>query len=95
MAQQDYTAIRVTPDVKAKAEDAKRDGETWNEYVLRCAENPPEVREYVDAESIPDGLENIANGDVDTDKIAAEVSEQIDYAELSNRVANELEGRMR
>ena len=54
MAQQDYTAIRVTEAVKEQAQEAKQDGETWDEYVLRCTEHPPEVREFVEADADTD-----------------------------------------
>ncbi|UBF23443.1 putative antitoxin VapB3 [Halorubrum tailed virus 28] len=47
----EYTSIRVTVDAKENAEKSKRDGETWNDYLQRCTENPPEVREYVDADT--------------------------------------------
>ena len=61
MAQQDYTAIRVTEAVKDQAQDAKQEGETWDEYVLRCTEHPPEVREFVestDTDEIVNGLKS-------------------------------------
>ena len=48
----EYTSIRVTVDAKEDAEESKRDGETWNEYLQRCTENPPEAREYVDADAL-------------------------------------------
>ena len=48
----EYTSIRVTVDAKEKAESSKRDGETWNEYLQRCTDNPPVVREYVDADAV-------------------------------------------
>ena len=48
----EYTAIRVSKASKEKAEAAKRDGETWDEYIQRCAENPPEVREFVSAKEV-------------------------------------------
>jgi len=67
----DYTTIRVTEDAKAEAEQSKRDDETWNEYIQRCTENPPEVREYVPA------------GDI-------EVSAQIDYAHLADKVSDQV-----
>ena len=51
----EYTSIRVTVDAKDDAEESKRDGETWNEYLQRCTDNPPEVREYVDADAIATG----------------------------------------
>jgi len=64
MAKTEYKSIRVSEDVKAKAADAKRDGETWDEYVLRCSENPPEVREFVERESvdIEQTLDELADG---------------------------------
>jgi hypothetical protein len=45
----DYTSIRVDKDAKQAAAAAKKDGETWDEYVQRCAENPPVVKEFVEA----------------------------------------------
>jgi len=53
---QDYTTLRVTEDAKAKAEESKRDDETWNEFILRCTENAPERREFVAADEV-DGLD--------------------------------------
>jgi hypothetical protein len=49
---QDYTTIRVTEAAKAQAEQSKREDETWNDYILRCSENPPEVKEYIEADSM-------------------------------------------
>jgi len=51
----EYTSIRVTVDAKDAAEQSKRDGETWNDYLQRCTDNPPEVREFVDADAIGTG----------------------------------------
>jgi hypothetical protein len=47
----DYTTIRVSEDAKAQAQEAKREEETWNEYIQRCTEQPPEVREFVEADT--------------------------------------------
>ena len=44
----DYTAIRVSKASKEQAEAAKRDGETWDEYIQRCTDNPPEIKEFVE-----------------------------------------------
>jgi len=49
---QDYTTIRVTQSAKDAAEASKRDGETWNDYLQRCTDEPPSIRTYVDAESV-------------------------------------------
>jgi len=48
----EYTSIRVTQSAKDAAAESKRDGETWNDYLQRCTDNPPEVREFVDAERV-------------------------------------------
>ena len=45
----DYTAIRVSKEAREAAESAKRDGETWDDYIRRCTDNPPEVREFVES----------------------------------------------
>ena len=45
----DYTAIRVEESAKEAAEAAKREGETWSDYIQRCTTNPPEVTEFVEA----------------------------------------------
>ena len=84
---QDYTTIRVTEAAKQAAEETKRDDETWNDYIRRCTENPPEVRELVDAEA--------GGPQVDDSDIARAVVRQFDYAELANAVADELEARQR
>ena len=48
----DYTTIRVSKDAKAEAQEAKRDGETWNEYLQRCTDTPPNVQEFVPVEEV-------------------------------------------
>ena len=48
----EYTSIRVTKAAKEAAQESKADSETWNEYLQRCTDNPPEVREYVDADAV-------------------------------------------
>lgn len=60
----EYKSIRVSEDVKQTAAEAKRDDETWDEFVLRCSENPPEVREFVERESvdIEQTLDELADG---------------------------------
>ena len=44
----DYTAIRVSTDAKEAAEEVKKDGETWDEYIQRCSNNPPEIKRFVE-----------------------------------------------
>jgi len=55
----EYTSIRVTQTAKEAAEASKRDGETWNDYLQRCTDNPPEVREYVEAKNLSEQFERI------------------------------------
>lgn len=68
----DYTTIRVTEDAKTEAEQSKRDSETWNEFLRRCTENPPERREFVDADTVTAELDASERR-----KIAEEVAEAL------------------
>jgi len=61
----DFTKrIGVTQAGFEIAKGAKREGETWDEYVRRCAENPPQSQEFVDVSEL--GLEgpNLTYDDV-------------------------------
>ena len=55
----EYTSIRVTQEAKDAAESSKRESETWNEYLQRCTDNPPELKEFVEAGDLSDRLERI------------------------------------
>jgi len=72
----DYTAIRVSTDAKEAAESAKRDGETWDDYIRRCTENPPEVREFVESGSVPD------SSGVDIEGALAELNGGVSYDDV-------------
>ena len=48
----EYTSIRVTKAAKEAAQESKADSETWNEYLQRCTDNPPELKEFVEADKI-------------------------------------------
>ena len=66
----DYTTIRVSKAAKESAQKAKRDGETWNDYIQRCTDTPPSVTEFVPVEDV----------------VGREVpSTQIDYVEIESR----------
>lgn len=80
----EYTTIRVEKAAKADADDAKTDGETWSEYLRRCTDHPPEVREYVDADAVSNG----GNGNGDGGPVTLEASEY-------RKIADEVEGRLR
>ena len=71
----EYTSIRVTQEAKENAEASKRDGETWNEYLQRCTDNPPEIREFVDAESLDAGTAELEATTIN--QIAEEVARRL------------------
>ena len=71
----EYTSIRVTVDAKEKAQASKRDGETWNEYLQRCTDNPPEIREFVDAKSLDAGTAELEATTIN--QIAEEVARRL------------------
>ena len=58
-AMTEYTSIRVTQEAKEAAQESKADSETWNEYLQRCTDNPPEIKEFVEAADLSDRLERI------------------------------------
>ena len=72
----DYTTIRVSKAAKESAQKAKRDGETWNDYIQRCTDTPPSVTEFVPVEDV----------------VGREVpSAQIDYVEIESRCKSAIE----
>ena len=72
----DYTTIRVSKAAKESAQEAKRDGETWNDYLQRCTDTPPSVNEFVPIEDV----------------VGREVpSAQIDYVEIESRCRSAIE----
>ena len=77
----DYTTIRVSKDAKAQAQEAKRDGETWNEYLQRCTETPPNVQEFVPVDEV-------------VGREVPKTTVQLEATEYS-KIADELEGRLR
>ena len=76
----DYTTIRVSKDAKAEAQEAKRDGETWNDYIQRCTDTPPSVTEFVP-------IEDVVGREVPSEQINQDVSEQLDRIESGVREA--------
>jgi len=51
----DYKTMRVPEAAHEAASNAKREDETWGEYLRRCAENPPETNKLVEASDVLDG----------------------------------------
>ena len=72
----DYTTIRVSKAAKESAQEAKRDGETWNDYIQRCTDTPPSVTAFVPVEDVV-GREG--------------PSAQIDYVEIESRCRSAIE----
>lgn len=95
------TAIPVSKAVRNDLRDDKPDGVPWNDYlrglhedgeiVVEPAELDPETAEAI-IETI--GAE-VGGASVDDGELAREVARQIDYAALADRVADELEARLR
>ena len=72
----DYTTIRVSKAAKESAQKAKRDGETWNDYIQRCTDTPPSVTEFVPIKDV----------------VGREVpSAQIDYVEIESKCKSAIE----
>lgn len=55
----DYKTMRVPADAHEVAKASKRDDETWGDFLRRCADNPPEVREYVEGGDVEERLARI------------------------------------
>jgi hypothetical protein len=72
--------MRVPADAWQDAKDAKREGETWGEYLRRCAD--------VDTSST-----DTPSVEVDEREIANAVTSDL-LASLPSKVADELVGRM-
>jgi len=79
------TTISVTKPMRDDVSECKDQyGESWNEVLQFYVEHRDDVT-----------VDDSDDMDVDASAIASEVSASIDYTELSARVAEELEGRMR
>lgn len=57
---QDYKTMRVPAEAYRYAKDAKRDDETWGEFMRRLSDNPPEPVEYVDADAVEEVIDPTA-----------------------------------
>ena len=71
----EYTSIRVTKAAKEAAQESKADSETWNEYLQRCTDNPPEIREFVEADKIDTGTAELEATTIN--QIAEEVARRL------------------
>ena len=71
----EYTSIRVTQEAKEAAQESKADSETWNEYLQRCTDNPPELKEFVEADKIDTGTAELEATTIN--QIAEEVARRL------------------
>ena len=87
----DKGTIRIPRDEFEKHNARRKENnQTWVEYLNG------EAPERVDVDALIDDLGAAAGGpSVDDSEIAAAVVRQFDYAELSKRVADEVETRLR
>ena len=60
----EWTTIRVPQGAADEARDAKHHKETWGDYLRRCAESDPEVREFVDVQDVLEDRPNQSAADV-------------------------------
>lgn len=101
---QDYTTVRIPIDDAEQAREEKdKTGETWGEYLRRCAANPPEERQYVAVDELEARLERLVDDvptadrgpapdvdvDVDADAVADAVAEQVDTPDTVSLDASE------
>jgi len=74
----EYTSIRVTVAAKEAAQESKRDGETWNEYLQRCTDNPPATREFVEADGLEEQLDRIESAAKEATNAAQNAENAVD-----------------
>jgi len=60
----EWTTIRVPQGAADEARDAKHHKETWGDYLRRCADSDPEVREFVDVQEVLEDRPNRSAADV-------------------------------
>jgi len=94
----DLKTIRVPADAFEAAQEAKKPGETWGEYVRRCSDDPPEIRRFVDTDSL-DVDHTTPEIDVGhlVDQLVPELSGMTVTLESTEhkKIGNEIEGRLR
>lgn len=55
----DYKTIRVPESAYEKAKESKRSAETWGEFIQRCTEEPPEIRELVRMDAVKQAIREV------------------------------------
>lgn len=94
-----YGTIKLPREAYERHNDRRQEmGLTWQEYVDGEAPEAAEVSlSDGDIQEIINRIAATADGEgrVDSDALAREVARQLDYSELANQVADELEARRR
>jgi hypothetical protein len=100
----DYKTIRIPAEDYEQAKQSKRDSETWGEFVQRCTDEPPEVRELVDFAEVGSTLtddiatttaKEIVDKEMQRIEQQATDTESIDYAEIESRLERVLKEVLR
>lgn len=56
MSETEYTSIRVKKETKEQAAKSKSDRETWDDFILRCVNEPVAIMSQEDIESISEHI---------------------------------------
>ena len=99
----DYKTLRVPEEAYEHAKEAKKDDETWGEYLRRCSENPPEIKRFVEADAsntdelvsqLEDSLEGLSEGPpggvYDQDELLKQIEKAQELAEQARDNTEEL-----
>lgn len=96
------TSIPCGEQTRDRLEDLRGDKyKNWDAFLNHLADVWEDGGPIISEEGAHELMEEIATaaeperGMVDDAELAREVARQVDYTELANRVADELEGRMR
>lgn len=90
----EWVTIKLPKEIRDKA---REDPRTYGQIMQAGLENEPFAENAVDVDELASQLADRVEttGGIGPEQIAREVSKSIDYAELANKTAEELEGRMR
>ena len=96
----EYTTIRVSKAAKESAQEAKREAETWNDYLQRCTDTPPNITEFVekdrDEPTEPVPIEEVVGREVLIDELSnieAAVKENTNKVEETKSLVEDLGGK--
>lgn len=85
----EYKTMRVPAEAWKTAKAAKKPDESWGEYLLRCTKNPPEIKEYTNAERVATSI--TAELNIDADGARTEINELQDMVDELGESADEIQ----